>query len=74
MWLRDPGLDSWAVRIRQAAAAKAAVFVAASNHYEGFAPQTCQRLGARLGCPIELPGPADGEGAEAAGDQQMELL
>ncbi len=74
MWLRDPGLDSWAVRIRQAAAEKAAVFVAASNHYEGFAPQTCQRLGERLGAKIELPVPGGGDGADAEPDPQMDLL
>ena len=70
MWPRDPGLDSWAVRIRQAAAGKAAVFVAASNHYEGFAPESCRRLAERLGWPA----PADAEGAGTADDQQMELL
>ena len=74
LWPRDPGLESWTVRIRQAAESKAAVFVAASNHYEGFAPQTCQRLGERLGAKIELPGPGGADGPLAAPDPQMDLL
>ena len=74
LWPREPGLESWGVRIRQAAESKAAVFIAAGNHYEGFAPQTCQRLGARLGAKIELPMP-DGDGGPVAdADPQMELL
>ena len=74
LWPRDPGLESWTVRIRQAAESKAAVFVAASNHYEGFAPQTCQRLGERLGAKIELPGPGGDDGPLGAPDPQMDLL
>ena len=74
LWPREPGLESWAVRIRQAAAEKTAVFVAASNHYEGFAPQTCQRLGARLGAKIELPAPGPAGTPSADPDPQMELL
>ena len=74
LWPREPGLESWAVRIRQAVAEKAAVFVAASNHYEGFAPQTCQRLGERLGAKIELPVPDGETGGDVAADPQMELL
>ncbi len=72
-WPRDPGLESWAVRIRQAAETKR-VFVAASNHYEGFAPETCQRLGERLGVKIELPLPGGGAEQLAAADPQMNLL
>lgn len=68
MWPREPGLESWAVRIRQAAEAGREVFVAASNHYEGFAPETCRRLAARLGQKLEWPEP------NAEKDPQMELL
>ncbi len=67
-WPREAGLENWAVRIRQAAETKREVFVAASNHYEGFAPRTCQRLAARLGQVIELPANEGGE------DPQLALL
>ncbi|MCE9610513.1 MAG: DUF72 domain-containing protein, partial [Chthoniobacter sp.] len=68
LWPRDPALESWAVRIRQAAEAGHEVFVAANNHYEGFAPRTCQRLAARLGRKLEWPGTSADEGP------QMKLL
>lgn len=54
------------MRFRQAAAVKP-VFGATSNHDEGFAPVTGQRLAERLGMKIVLP---DG----AASDAQMNLL
>jgi len=57
-WPRDAALENWAVRISQNAPSHIGVFVAASNHFEGFAPQTCQRLAARLGMNIALPDPA----------------
>ncbi len=74
LWPRDPGLESWAVRIRQAVETGREVFAAASNHYEGFAPQTCQRLAARLGRMIEWPAATVEEAPPAAPDPQMDLL
>ena len=74
LWPREPGLESWGVRIRQAAETKAEVFVAVSNHYEGFAPQSCQRLAARLGRTIEMPAVGDESGGAAVPDPQMKLL
>ena len=74
MWPREPGLESWAVRIRQAAESKGMVFVAASNHYEGFAPQTCRRLAARLGLSVELPMLTAEESKGADADPQLDLL
>ena len=74
LWPREPGLESWAVRIRQAAESKAAVFIAASNHYEGFAPQTCQRLAERLGPNLGLPVLTGEESKAGDGDPQMDLL
>jgi uncharacterized protein YecE (DUF72 family) len=70
-WPRDAALESWATRVTQAMAGHTRIFVAVSNHYEGFAPETARRLGARLGLafPTLGTGPA-GESAEG----QMELL
>ena len=68
LWPRDAALESWAVRIAQNAASRAGVFVAANNHFEGFAPLTCQRLGALLGLQIDLPSPATNEEPSAERD------
>ena len=71
-WPREAGLESWAVRIRQAVESGREVFVAASNHFEGFAPQTCERLAAKLGRTLTLPGrERDGQREDGG---QMPLL
>ncbi len=54
------------------------IFVMINNHYEGFSPLTCQRLGRLLGIDIELPSLVEhsagpGEGPEER-DEQLELL
>jgi uncharacterized protein YecE (DUF72 family) len=72
MWPRDAALDSWAVRIQQAAEAHTGVFVAVSNHYEGFAPVTARRLGERLGFVLREPEIAPERDGSA--DGQLDLL
>ncbi|EDY19141.1 protein of unknown function DUF72 [Chthoniobacter flavus Ellin428] len=73
MWPRDASLESWAVRVRQAAAEHRRIFVAVSNHYEGFAPHSARRLGARLG--FDFPSPQLESASESGpGEQQMDLL
>ncbi len=71
-WPREAGLESWAVRIRQAVESGREVFVAASNHFEGFAPQTCERLAAKLGRTLTLPAPS--KSGHTDGDEQIPLL
>jgi uncharacterized protein YecE (DUF72 family) len=73
-WPRDVALESWAVRLRQAAENHARILVAANNHFEGFAPQTVQRLGARLGFSFPLPDLAAAEAKSAADNRQLDLL
>lgn len=73
-WARDPGLESWATRIRQVKESNRGVFIAVSNHYEGFAPESCRRLAERLGLNITLPVLGSVESEGAAVDPQMELL
>lgn len=70
---RAVALESWAVRLHKQAEHVKAIYVFVNNHYEGFAPATCQALGARLGIgiappPTALPDPAPGA------PRQMELL
>jgi uncharacterized protein YecE (DUF72 family) len=55
MWDRQSALESWAVRIRQYADEVARVLIYANNHFEGYSPVTCQRMGQRLGLQIHLP-------------------
>ena len=76
VWSRAAAIESWAVRLnkhaKQAERVKA-LYVLCNNHYEGFAPVTCQRLGERLGVEIALPAGEEAE-PEAKGPRQMKLL
>jgi uncharacterized protein YecE (DUF72 family) len=72
MWPRDAALDSWALRVQQAAETHTGVFVAVSNHYEGFAPATARRMGERLG--INLPPPEISRAGDTSADGQLNLL
>jgi hypothetical protein len=45
------------------------VWTFASNHFEGFAPETCQRLAQRLG--FDLPLPSEEEKALAEKDRSQ---
>lgn len=74
MWPRDAALESWSVRLRQAADEHRRIFVAISNHFEGYAPQTAQRLGERLGFSLTLPDLAAMEEKTPADDGQLDLL
>ena len=68
-WPRDAAIESWGVRLQQAAAEHRRIFVAVSNHFEGFAPVTVQRLGEKIGVAVALPDLSKEEGG-----QQLELL
>jgi uncharacterized protein YecE (DUF72 family) len=74
MWPREAALESWAVRLRQAAENHRRIFVAVNNHFEGYAPHTAQRLGERLGFSFKLLDLASPEEKPAADDRQMDLL
>ncbi len=90
-WPRDAALESWAARLRQhlcepgeapddAPAPRGCkrIFVMVNDHYEGFAPLTCQRLGRLLDMEIELPALAERSktlrAGEAEAGEQLELL
>lgn len=57
LWKREAALDSWALRIQRQLEEIRSVWTFVNNHYEGFAPATCQRFAERLG--FELPLPAE---------------
>ena len=56
-WPRNASLESWAVKTRQHLTGNTRALVLASNHFEGFAPITCQRMAAEFGMTIQLPDP-----------------
>ena len=55
LWKREAALDSWSVKIDRHLAEVRSVWAFAGNHFEGFAPETCQRLTQRLGFDLTLP-------------------
>lgn len=71
MWPRDSSLDSWAVKIQRHVVESDSMLIFAGNHFEGFAPLTCQRIATRLGLPIELPAPVRPDDER---ERQIDLL
>jgi uncharacterized protein YecE (DUF72 family) len=55
LWKREAALDSWALRIQRHLDEIRSVWTFANNHYEGYSPETCQRLARRLGFELTLP-------------------
>src|SRR5262249_2932865 len=55
LWKREAALESWALEIQRHRAEGRRVCAFAGNHFEGFAPETCQRLAGRLGFNLPLP-------------------
>ena len=73
LWKREAALESWALRIERHVDEVRSVWAFAGNHFEGFAPATCQRLAQRLG--FELPLPAEVEQAVTGENSgQLDLL
>ncbi len=70
LWKREAALESWATKIDRHVQESRSVWAFVNNHYEGYAPATCQRLAEKLG--YELPLPAPLEAASAPG--QMDLF
>ena len=59
LWKREAALESWALKIERHLAEVRNVWAFVSNHFEGFAPETAQRLAQRLGYELILPSEAD---------------
>jgi uncharacterized protein YecE (DUF72 family) len=55
LWKREAALESWSLKIERHLSEVRNVWAFVSNHFEGFAPETCQRLGQRLGLKVSLP-------------------
>lgn len=70
LWKREAALESWALKIERHLAEVRSAWIFVGNHYEGFAPETAQRLAQRLG--FELPLPSGTE--EPASDERKSQL
>jgi uncharacterized protein YecE (DUF72 family) len=55
LWKREAALGSWSLKIERHLSEVRSVWTFVSNHFEGFAPETCQRLAHRLGFNLPLP-------------------
>ncbi len=54
-WKREAALESWSLKIERHLSEVRNVWAFVSNHFEGFAPETCQRLAQRLQFEVVLP-------------------
>ena len=70
LWKREAALESWSLKIQRHLTDVRSVWAFAGNHFEGFAPETCQRLAERLG--FNLPLPPEAEQAFSA-DRESQL-
>jgi len=72
LWKRENALESWSLRIERHLEEVRSVWAFVGNHFEGFAPETCQRLAQRLGFALPLPSQTEGA-LSPAGDSQLDL-
>jgi uncharacterized protein YecE (DUF72 family) len=59
LWKREAALESWSLKIERHLGEVRNVWAFVGNHFEGFAPETAQRLAQRLGFELPLPSEAD---------------
>ena len=72
LWKREAALESWSVKIQRHLADVRSVWAFTGNHFEGFAPETCQRLAERLGFDLPLP-PETEQAFSAERQSQLDL-
>jgi len=59
LWKREAALESWSMKIQRHLVEVRNVWAFVGNHFEGFAPETAQRLAQRLGYELTLPSEAE---------------
>jgi uncharacterized protein YecE (DUF72 family) len=72
LWKREAALESWSLRIERHLSEVRNVWAFVSNHFEGFAPETCQRLAQRLDLKAILPSETE-QIASAQKQSQLDL-
>jgi uncharacterized protein YecE (DUF72 family) len=70
LWKREAAIESWSLKIERHLSEVRNVWAFVSNHFEGFAPETCQRLARRLGLDLRLPS----ETPKPSSDQERSQL
>jgi uncharacterized protein YecE (DUF72 family) len=55
LWKREAALESWSLKVERHLSEVGNVWTFVSNHFEGFAPETCRRIAQRLGFDLLLP-------------------
>jgi uncharacterized protein YecE (DUF72 family) len=71
LWKREAALESWALKIERHLDETRSVWGFVNNHFEGFSPETCQRLANRLGFEFALP---SAEETASADPGQLDLF
>ena len=71
LWKREAALESWALKIERHVEESRHVWAFVNNHFEGYAPETCQRLASRLGYELPLPSPLE---TASAAPGQLDLF
>ncbi len=71
LWKREAAVESWALKIARHVDEVRNVWGFVNNHYEGFAPETCQRIAEKLGYQLQLPSPLETASAAAG---QLDLF
>ncbi|MDQ6766059.1 MAG: DUF72 domain-containing protein [Verrucomicrobiota bacterium] len=71
LWKREAALESWALKIERHLTESRNVWAFVNDHFEGYAPETCQRLAARLGYDLPLPSRDETASADPA---QLDLF
>ncbi len=59
LWKREAALESWSMKIERHLGEVRNVWAFVGNHFEGYAPETAQRLAQRLGYELTLPSEAE---------------
>ena len=73
LWKREAALESWALKIERHVSEVRNVWAFVSNHFEGFAPETAQRVAQRLGYELSLPSETEKQFAPTE-QSQMDLF
>jgi uncharacterized protein YecE (DUF72 family) len=71
LWKREAALESWALKVEKHLGEVRSVWSFVNNHFEGFSPETCQRLANRLGYDLTLP---SAEETASADPGQLDLF
>jgi uncharacterized protein YecE (DUF72 family) len=72
LWKREAALESWSLKIERHLSDVRNIWAFVGNHFEGFAPETCQRLAQCLGLQMILPAETE-QAASAQNRSQLDL-